>query len=361
MPRIKSTTTEKKPTKKAISPELQNLVNTLNKKYGDNTVTIGVPKHKEITQAQRIPTGSPTLDVALGGGIPEGRFIEISGKESSTKTTQTCHIIANAQKKGYIVAWADVEGTSDDKYFRQLGVDPDRMIYFRPDSTEEATECLLQLQRSGEVQVGVLDSIAQMTPNIEANSKMDETVRMGVPQQLLGEFLRKWNANNNRLEREGKTPFTLIGINQLRDKIGAYGDPEYTPGGNAKNYSASVTIRLRRGDWITEGKGDSKRAVGQVTKFLVAKNKTYKRMQSGEFDFYYADNSADVTPLYNDNLKEIIVLAIEWDVIKRKGAWFFYEDKKFQGLDALVDDLKDDEKALEEIRKQVMELSIRVK
>lgn len=137
--------------------------------------------------------------------------------------------------------------------------------------------------------------------------------------------------------------------------------PEYTPGGTAKNYSASVTIRLRRGDWITEGKGDSKRAVGQVTKFLVAKNKTYKRMQSGEFDFYYADNSAGVTPLYNDNLKEIIVLAIEWDVIKRKGAWFFYEDKKFQGLDALVDDLKNDEKALEEIRKQVMELSIRVK
>lgn len=363
MPRIKTATpkTEGKTSSKTktISPEVEKVIADLNKKFGENTVTIGVPKTRQTTK--RIPTGSPTLDIALGGGIPEGRFIEISGKESSTKTTQTCHIIANAQRLGHIVVWADVEGTSDEPYFKRLGVDPDKLIYLRPDSTEEATEAILQLQRSGQVTIGVLDSIAQMTPNIEANSKMDETVRMGVPQQLLGEFLRKWNANNNRLEREGKTPFTLIGINQLREKIGAYGDPEYTPGGNAKNFAASVTIRFRRGDWITEGKGDSKRAVGQVTKFLIAKNKTYKRMQSGEFDFYFADNSAGVKPLFNDNLKEVVVLAVEWGVVERKGAWFYYKDKKYQGLDALVEDLKQDPKILDNIKKTVLELATAVR
>lgn len=217
--RSKKTATKKS---KELSPELQSLVNTLNKKYGENTVTIGVPASMKVKDY--IPTGSLSLDIDLGGGIPEGRFIEISGKESSTKTTQVCHIVANAQKLGHTVVWADVEGTSDDAYFKRLGIDTSRLLYFKPDSTEEATEIILQFQRSGEVTVGVIDSIAQMIPNKEADSKMDETVRMGIPQQLLSEFLRKWNANNNRLEREGKKPFTLIGINQLRDKIGAYGD-----------------------------------------------------------------------------------------------------------------------------------------
>lgn len=137
--------------------------------------------------------------------------------------------------------------------------------------------------------------------------------------------------------------------------------PEYTPGGNAKNFAASVTIRFRRGDWITEGKGDSRRAVGQVTKFLIAKNKTYKRMQSGEFDFYFAENSAGVIPLYNDNLKEVTILAVEWGVIERRGAWFYYEDKKYQGIDSLVEDLKSDPKVLDKIKKQVLELATAVR
>lgn len=350
---------KKKKVAKELSPNIQKLVETLNKKYGENTLTIGVPESMKVRDY--IPTGSLSLDIDLGGGIPVGRFIEISGKESSTKTTQVCHIIANAQKLGHTVIWADVEGTSDDAYFKRLGIDTDNMIYFKPDSTEEATEIILQFQRSGEVTVGVIDSIAQMIPNKEADSGMDESVRMGIPQQLLGEFLRKWNANNNRLEREGKTPFTLIGINQLREKIGAYGDPEYAPGGNAKNFSASVVIRLRRGDWISEGKGDNKKIVGQITKYKISKNKLYKRMQDGEFNFYFAPNSADVKPLYNDNLQEIVVLGVEWGVIERRGAWFFYNDTKYQGLESLVEELKNNSTAIADIKKQVLELSKKVK
>lgn len=363
MPRIanKKTTTPKAetPKKSQLSPEVMKVISDLNKKYGDNTIRIGVPKER--MTINRIPTGSLSLDIALGGGIPEGRFIEISGNESSTKTTQTCHIIREAQKLGYVCAFFDVEGTSDMQYFKQIGVDIDCLIYSRPDSMEEATEAMLQLQRSGEVNLGVIDSIASMTPNKEAESKMDETVRMGIPQQLLAEFFRKWQSNNNRLDREGKTPFTLIGINQLREKIGAYGDPEYTPGGNAKKYFSSVNIRLRRGDWITEGKGDNKEVVGQVVKFKIEKNKTYKRMQTGEFDFYFADNNAGVQRLFNDNFKEIVMLAVEWGVVDRRGAWFYYNDNKYQGLDSLIDYLKDKPEEVDSIKKQVLDLATKVR
>lgn len=363
MPRItsKRTTTPKEtaPKKSTLSPEVLKVINDLNKKFGENTIRVGVAEDKKIIK--RIPTGSLTLDIALGGGIPEGRFIEISGNESSSKTTQTCHIIREAQKLGYVVAFFDVEGTSDMEYFESLGVDTDCLIYSRPDSMEEATEAMLQLQRSGEVTMGVIDSIASMTPNKEAESRMDETVRMGIPQQLLAEFFRKWQSNNNRLDREGKTPFTLIGINQLREKIGAYGDPEYTPGGNAKKFFSSVNLRLRRGDWITEGKGDNKEVVGQVVKFKIEKNKTYKRMQTGEFDFYFAENNAGVPVLHNDNFKEIVMLAVEWGVVDRRGAWFYYNESKYQGLDALIADLKDSPDKVDEIKKQVLDLATKVR
>lgn len=363
MPKIASKRTatpkETTPKKSTLSPEVLKVINDLNKKFGENTIRVGVAEDKKIIK--RIPTGSLTLDIALGGGIPEGRFIEISGNESSSKTTQTCHIIREAQKLGYVVAFFDVEGTSDMEYFKSLGVDTDCLIYSRPDSMEEATEAMLQLQRSGEVTMGVIDSIASMTPNKEAKSRMDETVRMGIPQQLLAEFFRKWQSNNNRLDREGKTLFTLIGINQLREKIGAYGDPEYTPGGNAKKFFSSVNLRLRRGDWITEGKGDNKEVVGQVVKFKIEKNKTYKRMQTGEFDFYFTENNAGVPILYNDNFKEIVMLAVEWGVIDRRGAWFYYNESKYQGLDALIADLKDSPDKVDEIKKQVLDLATKVR
>lgn len=352
-------TTEEKVTGSKLPQELLSVVNDLNKKFGENTIQIGVPEKQNTIP--RIPTGSPTLDVALGGGIPEGRFIEISGNESSTKTTQTCHIIREAQKLGHTVAFLDVEGTSDFDYFEQIGIDTANLLYSRPDSMEEATEAMLQLQKSGYVTLGIIDSIASMTPNKEAESKMDETVRMGIPQQLLGEFFRKWQANNNRLERLGKRPLTLIGINQLREKIGAYGDPEYTPGGNAKKYFSSVNIRFRRGDWITEGKGDNKQIVGQVVKFKIEKNKTYKRMQTGEFDFYFAENNADVKRLYNDNFKETVVLAVEYGVISRGGAWFYYEDEKFQGLDNLIAYLKVHPEKVKDIRSGVLDLATKLR
>lgn len=345
--------------KKGTSQELQSLVASLNKKFGDNAISIGVPNDVAYT-IERIPTGSLSLDVALGGGIPVGRYTQIAGLFSSTKTTQTLHIIAEAQKMGLVCAFFDIEGTSDEAYFRQCGVDYDSLLYSRPDGSEEAFEMMLRLQKSGEVHLGVIDSLAALSPNKEQEIAMDETMRMGIPQQLLGEFFRKYQANNNRLSREGKRAFTLICINQIREKIGSYGNPEYTPGGNAKDFAMSVDLRLRRGDWITEGSGENKEIVGQVVKFKVEKNKTYRRMMTGEFDFYFtSENAANVEELHNDKFKEMIILAVEFGIIDRKGAWFMYKDQKFQGMPALIDAFRNDDDLVEEVREEVLSLAVR--
>ena len=347
-------------TPKKNKADLTKLMSELNKKFGVNCVTLGVPKDEEGNPktVERLSTGSITLDLALGGGIPEGRFIELSGAYSSTKTTQALHIIREAQQKGYICALVDVEGTTDEAFLEMLGVDTSTLLYSQPDGMEEACQLILDMQKSGEVQLCVLDSIAAMSPNKEQETSMEDTVRMGIPQQILGEFFRKFQANNNRLNREGRRPFTLIGINQLREKIGAYGDPEYTPGGRAKGFACSVDIRLRRGDWITEGTGNDREIVGQVVKFKIEKNKTFKRMQTGEFDFYFAENNSGTPVFYNDREKEIVMCAVEWGIIERTGAWFMCYGQKYQGLAALVNALKKDPDMVETLKNDVLKLVV---
>ena len=356
----KKETSNKRGIKKSTKPELLQLAETLNKKFGNNVVSVGFGEtYAHSNDIHRIPTGSFSLDIALGGGLPLGRFIEISGAYSSTKTSQVLDIIREAQKAGLVCALLDVEGTTDEAYLIRKGIDVDNLLYTRPAGMEEACDLMLELQKSGEVHLGVIDSIAAMSPNKEQEVSVSETVRMGIPQQILGEFFRKYQANNNKLDREGKRPFTLIGINQLREKIGAYGDPEYTPGGRAKGFTCSVDIRLRRGDWIAQGTGVNKEIVGQVVKFKIEKNKTYKRMQSGEFDFYFSENDAGVPVSYNDNEKEVVVCAVEYGVIERAGAWFKYGDRKFQGLPNLVEALKIDPDLMNELKEKVLYLSTR--
>ena len=133
--------------------------------------------------------------------------------------------------------------------------------------------------------------------------------------------------------------------------------PEYAPGGRAKGFACTVDIRLRRGDWISEGTGDNKEIVGQVVKFKIEKNKTFKRMQTGEFDFYFSDNNAGVRESFNDNIKEVIMCAVEWGVIERAGSWFMYSDQKFQGMNALISALKSDDELIEKIKQEVLFLS----
>ena len=202
--------------------ELALLVNKLNKKFGNNALVMGSEIEKQ--QQNRIPTGSVALDLDLGGGIPIGKFTQISGALSSTKTTQCVHIVREAQKMGLVCGWGDVEGTSDKEYFENLGVNTEDLLYSRPDGLEELTQMILDMQNSGLVHLFVWDSIEASSPNKELDSTMDESTQLGTKPKLMNEFFRKYQANNNRLVREGKRPFTLICINQLREKIGSYGD-----------------------------------------------------------------------------------------------------------------------------------------
>jgi recombination protein RecA len=360
----KKSTTTKKPAAKSSavkSPELAKLVESLNKKFGQNAVSLGFPKDDagRVKGIERLPTGSFSLDLALGGGLPLGRFIHVCGGFSSTKTTQCMHIIRNAQEAGMVCALIDAEDTSDDPYLEALGIDLESLLYSNPDGSEEAFQMILDMQRSGEVHLAVLDSLAALSPIKEQDTSMEDTMRMGIPQQLLGEFLRKYQASNNRLKREGKRPFTLIGINQLREKIGAYGDPEYAPGGKAKDFASTIDLRFRRGDWITMGTGENKEVVGQVVKFRIDKNKTFKRMQSGECDFYFSDNEVGVPIFYNDNFKEVVSAGVEWGVIERSGAWFVYNGKKFQGIGALLSAMAGDTALVEDVKKKVLRLALK--
>lgn len=356
--KVENSTKEDKATDKAKNKALEKLMNDINKKYGENSVRVA--SDILVERAKRIPTGSIALDIALGGGIPLGRFTQISGAYSSTKTTQTLHIIAKAQEQGLTCAMFDVEGTTDKDYMKQIGIDVDNILFVKPSGLEECTQMILDMQESGVVQLAVMDSIASLFPLKELNSDMDETVQMGTKQKLLGEFLGKYQSINNKLERRGDIPFTLIAINQIREKIGSYGDPEYTPGGRAIGFYASVDIRLRRGDWLKQGKGDNAEIVGQVVKFKIEKNKTYKRMQTGEFDFFFSENDTAIPVGHNDNFKSVIIEGIAWGLIERGGAWFYLDKEngvKFQGVDALISHLRENPQIVEDLKVKILELA----
>lgn len=345
--------------KKKVNP-IDNIRVGLLKKFGTNAIIMGSDHEK--AKYGRINTGSIELDLKLGGGIPVGRLIQISGAKSTSKSTLCDHIIKNAQQtnidwiwterkevkgrenvsehdksvNGMICAYLDVEGTKTPEWTGgTIGVDTDNWLYAQPSGLEETLEMAHQMQKDG-VNLIVLDSIDSLEPLKEYETEMGESVQMGLKPKRIGEYCRKFTATNNKLVREGRLPCTVIFINQLREKIGAYGDPEYTPGGRAIEFYISVDLRLRRGDWIVEGKGDNKEIVGQVVKFKSHKNKTYKQQQTGEFDFYFEDtNNCEAGKI--DNFKEIIIAGINYGVIERAGSWFKYKgDNLAQGADNTV-------------------------
>ena len=286
-----------------------------------------------------IPTGSITLDTALGvGGYPKGRVIEIYGPESSGKTTLAIHAIAEAQKAGGIAAFIDAEHAFDSYYAQKLGVDVDNLLISQPDNGEQALEIADSLIRSSAIDIIVIDSVAALTPKAEIEGEMGDS-KMGLQARLMSQALRKLTASIS------KTKTVCIFINQLRDKIGViYGNPETTTGGNALKFYASVRIDIRKASVIKDGDEQ----LGTRVRVKVVKNKVAPPFRKAEFDIMFGEGISKIG--------EILDLGVDLGVIKKSGSWFSYGERKLsQGRDAVKDLLAKDPELQAEIEAKVRE------
>ncbi len=308
----------------------------LDKTYGKGTVMkMG---DSAVENVDVIPTGSLGLDVALGvGGYPRGRVIEIYGPESSGKTTLTLHAMAEAQKKGGIAAFIDAEHAFDRGYAEKLGVDIENLIISQPDNGEQALEIADNLIRSGAIDIVVIDSVAALTPKSEIEGEMGDS-KMGLHARLMSQALRKLTGSIS------KTKCTVIFINQLREKIGVmFGNPETTTGGNALKFYASVRLDIRRS---TQIKDTDSNATGNKTRVKVVKNKVAPPFKQAEFDIMYGEGISKVG--------EIIDLGVDFEIIKKAGSWFSYDDTKLgQGRDAVKALLLDNPELMDELEKKI--------
>ena len=284
-----------------------------------------------------IPTGSLGMDVALGvGGYPRGRVIEIYGPESSGKTTLTLHAIAEAQKNGGIAAFIDAEHAFDRYYAESLGIDVENLIISQPDNGEQALEITDNLIRSGAIDIIVVDSVAALTPKSEIEGEMGDS-KMGLHARLMSQALRKLTGSIS------KTKCTVIFINQLREKIGVmFGNPETTTGGNALKFYASVRIDIRRSTQIKNTNGE---VLGNKTRVKIVKNKVAPPFKLVEFDIVYGKGISKVG--------EVIDLGVNFEIIKKSGSWFSYDDTKLgQGREAVKNLLLDNPELMDELEQK---------
>ena len=286
---------------------------------------------------EAIPTGSIGLDMALGiGGLPKGRIVEIFGPESGGKTTVTLHAIAEAQKRGGIAAFVDVEHALDPVYAKALGVDVDQLIVSQPDTGEQALDIMEALVRSGAIDIIVLDSVAAMVTKAEIEGDMGDTF-VGVQARLMSAAMKKLTAVIS------KSNTVAIFINQIREKIGImFGNPETTPGGRALKFYASVRIEVRKGEAIKDGAD----TIGNRTKCKVIKNKVAPPFKSCEFDMIFGHGIS--------RTGEVLDYAIELDIIKKSGAWFSYNDMRIgQGRENTKKFLDDNPDVMQEIEDKI--------
>ena len=295
---------------------------------------------EQVTDIPVIPSGSITLDVALGvGGYPKGRVIEIFGPESSGKTTWAIHAIAEAQKQGGIAAFIDAEHAFDSYYAQKLGVDVDNLLISQPDNGEQALEIADSLIRSSAIDIIVIDSVAALTPKAEIEGEMGDS-KMGLQARLMSQALRKLTASI------AKTKTVCIFIYQLRDKIGViYGNPETTTGGNALKFYASVRIDIRRTSVIKDGEEQ----LGTRARVKVVKNRVAPPFKKAEFDIMFGEGIS--------KLGEIIDLAVDFGIVKKSGSWFSYGETKIgQGRDAVKDFLTSNAEICAEVEAKVREV-----
>ena len=327
------TSTESNERKKALDMVL----NQIERNFGKGTIMrLGDAQRMKV---ETIPTGAMTLDLALGGGLPKGRIIEIYGPESSGKTTLALHAIAEAQKQGGVAAFVDAEHALDPVYAEALGVNIEDLLVSQPDTGEAALEIVDQLVRSSAIDLVVIDSVAALVPRAEIEGEMGDS-HVGLQARLMSQALRKITGNI------GKSGCTVIFLNQLRLKIGVtYGNPETTTGGNALKFYASVRLDIRRIQTLKKGNDQ----FGIRAKVKVAKNKIAPPFKIAEFDIIFGEGIS--------SLGCIVDLAEENNVLTRKGAWYSYKgDNISQGRDNAIRYLVDNPEVATEIDQQLRQI-----
>ena len=355
-------------------PDLKQLVKTINKAHGKNAIRLGATIKEQMSY--KISTGSVALDYVIGGGIPSGRLITIAGAYSTGKSLLAYKMIANVQKmkkKLVTVDGEDIEIVAEDgdipltcaliqteqgsltkEWAIENGIDLESLLFCQPDGMEEALDIAIALQRAG-VELIVIDSYAALLPTKVLTSDFDESYQMGIKPKMLGEYHGKFQLFNNALEREGKLPSTVVAINQLREKIGVmYGSPEYTTGGRSTGFTNTLEIRLRMGDTIAVGSGETKRIVGKTIKFRIEKNKAGVPYGTGEYDIY-TDTCDYIQRGDIDNEKALIMIAVLLGIVERRGVWYYYNGEQLsQGQDNLIKLLRSNRALFEEIREKVL-------
>jgi len=309
----------------------------LDKTYGKGSVMkLG---DAPVEKVEVIPTGSLTLDLALGvQGYPKGRVVEIYGPEASGKTTLAIHAIAEVQKQGGIAAFIDAEHAFDQFYAQNVGVDIANLLISQPDNGEQALEIADNLIRSGAVDLIVIDSVAALTPRAEIEGEMGDS-QMGLQARLMSKALRKLTASIS------KAGCCCIFINQLREKIGVmFGNPETTTGGNALKFYSSIRIDIRRSTQIKDGD----EIKGNRVKVKVVKNKVAPPFRRAEFDIMYGQGISKIG--------EIIDIGVDLNILKKSGSWFSYGETRLgQGRDAIKNLLLDNPELSEELEKKIKE------
>lgn len=311
-------------------------ISQITKQFGDGSIMkLGEAKKIDV---ELLPSGSLSLDLALGGGYPKGRIIEIYGPESSGKTTLTLHAIAEMQKQGGQCAFIDAEHALDPAYAKRIGVDTANLLISQPDNGEQALEICETLVRSGAVDLIVVDSVAALVPQAEIDGDMGDA-QMGLQARLMSQAMRKLTGIIS------KSKATVIFINQIRMKIGVmFGNPETTTGGNALKFYASVRLDIRRIGQIKEGDNIS----GNRTKVKIVKNKIAAPFRTAEFDVMYNEGISKVG--------DVLDLAVQYGILDKAGAFIKYKGETLaQGREAAKKLLKEKPELLEEIENQVRE------
>ena len=337
-----------------MNDEALKVVAQLNKRFGDNVVVRAADIRSDIIP--RITSGSTTLDFVLGGGFPGNQWNELVGESSHGKTAVALKTIAanQALNPNFTTVWVAAEQWVPE-YAEMCGVDSDRVIVIETNVMEEAYDSVIAFAESKSVDAIVIDSLPALSPSPEMAKTMDE-LTIGRGAMLTNKFFRVVGSAMKRSLVEDERAVLGIIINQYRMKIGVmHGDPRTTPGGEGKNYAFFTRCEIRRDEWVEVGSGTNKLRVGQTIKVRTLKNKTAPPQRVAYFDFYFAPGG-ECKPGEYDFAKEIAAMSVLHEIIERKGGWYYYGDRKWQGTESVIASIREEVDLKEELAKKVIDL-----